>query len=280
MARQMDVALVELDMRIPFTAARARNEGTKLLLQLVPQLEYVQFVDGDCELMAGWLEQAQAFLNANKSVAMVCGRLRERYPERSIYNQLCDIEWDTPIGEASACGGIAMARRSVFEAQGGFRTDLIAGEEPELCVRIRTAGWQIWRLDSEMAFHDAAMTCFGQWWKRTTRTGYAYAEGAHLHGASPERHWVKESRRALIWGVGIPLLILVCVFGFGPWFLAMLLIYPLQIARLALRGKRSRQVNWWRAFFLVIGKFPEALGQVKYFYRKLMGNKVRLIEYK
>ena len=43
-------------------------------------------------------------------------------------------------------------------AVGGFRDDLIAGEEPELCVRLRAAGWRIWRLlESDMAFHDAAM---------------------------------------------------------------------------------------------------------------------------
>ena len=280
MARGMNVAIVELDLHIPFTAARARNEGARLLLQLMPQLEYIQFVDGDCELMAGWLEKAQAFMESNRNVAMVCGRLRERYPDRSIYNQLCDIEWDTPIGAAKACGGNAMTRRSAFEAQGGFRTDLIAGEEPELCVRLRKAGWQIWRLDAEMALHDAAMTRFGQWWKRTVRTGYSYAQGVQLHGALPERHRVQEFQRAFIWGVGIPIFIFFGVFWLGYGFLLMLLIYPVQIARVALRGTRSRSINWLRAFFLVLGKFPEAWGQIKYFSNRLIGKKARLIEYK
>ncbi len=280
MAREMGVVIVDLDMQIPFTAARARNEGARLLLQLIPQLEYIQFVDGDCELIASWLEKAEVFLEANKNVAMICGRLRERYPERSIYNQLCDMEWDTPIGQAKACGGIAMVRKNAFAAAGGYRADMIAGEEPELCVRLRAAGWQIWRIDAEMALHDAAMTRFGQWWKRTLRAGYAYAQGAHLHGISAERHGILESQRALIWGAVLPLMILVLAIVIGPWYLLLALIYPVQVARLALRGKRSRVLNWWRAVFLVMGKFPEALGQIKFLYNRLAGKKARLIEYK
>ena len=274
------VGVVELDLHMPFTAARARNEGIKLLLKLAPGLDYVQFVDGDCELVAGWLETATAFLDVHKDVAMVCGRLRERYPEYSIYNLLCDIEWDTAIGVAKACGGIAMTRVEAFEAEGGYRADLIAGEEPELCVRLRAAGWKIWQLDTEMALHDAAMTHFGQWWKRSMRGGYAFAEGAYLHGAPPERHWVRESRRALIWGLGIPVVTASLTIWFGVWGLAMLLIYPVQIIRLALRGTRSAKESWWRALFLVLGKFPEAIGQLNFFYNRLVGKTARLIEYK
>lgn len=280
MVFDMGLGVVELDLRIPFTAARARNEGSKLLLQLAPSLDYIQFVDGDCELVGGWLETAAAFLNLNRNVAMVCGRLRERYPEHSIYNLLCDLEWDTALGETKACGGIAMVRKEAFQAEGGFRADLIAGEESELCVRMRAKGWQVWRLDAEMALHDAAMTRFGQWWKRTMRGGYAYAEGVHLHGASPERHRVKESRRIWIWGLWIPVASASLAIWLGAWGLAILLIYPAQIARLALRGTRSVKVNWLRALFLVLGKFPETIGQLNYFYNRLSGKTARLIEYK
>jgi glycosyltransferase involved in cell wall biosynthesis len=167
MARAMGVEVVGLDMRVAFTAARARNEGFRRLRELAPDLAYVQFVDGDCELADGWLEKAVMFLGEHESVAVVCGRLREHYPERSIYNMLCDIEWDTPVGEAKSCGGNAVMRVGAFESAQGYRADLIAGEEPELCVRLRAAGWLIWRLDEEMALHDAAMTRFGQWWTRS-----------------------------------------------------------------------------------------------------------------
>ena len=280
MARSVCSEVVELDMRIPFTAARARNEGFERMRHLAPNLPYVHFVDGDCEVVAGWLEKAVAFLDAHRDVAVVCGRMRERYPERSIYNMLCDIEWDTPVGEVKACGGIAMMRVSAFESVHGYRADLIAGEEPELCVRLRAAGWRIWRLGEEMALHDAAMTRFGQWWKRTLRSGYAFAQGADLHGAPPERHWVRESRSAWFWGLGMPLFAFVCTALIGPFGLVAFAVYPLQMVRLTLRGDRSMRENWWRAVFLVIGKFPEMLGQLKFLTHRYIGGKSRLIEYK
>lgn len=184
-------------MAQPFTAARARNAG---IAQLPENVELVQFLDGDCVLQEGWLAQAQAFLTARQDVAVVCGRRREMYPQVSVYNQLIDGEWDTPIGEARACGGDALMRVDALRAVGGYRDDLVAGEEPEMCLRMRQAGWTIWRLDAEMTAHDAQITRISQWWKRTKRAGHAFAEGAALHGAPPERHWVSETRRALIWG--------------------------------------------------------------------------------
>lgn len=280
MARGFGAEVVELDLSIPFTAARARNEGFACLRTLMPDITYVQFVDGDCEIVAGWLEKAQAFLETHGEVAVACGRRRERFPEHSVYNLLCDLEWDTPIGETKACGGDALMRVEALRAAGGYRSDLIAGEEPELCVRMRAAGWKIWRLREEMTLHDAAMSRFGQWWKRTLRGGYAFAEGAFLHGAQPERHWVRESRRAWAWGLGIPLVIAASAVASGWFGLAFLLVYPLQVVRLALRGHRTPRENWWQAFFLMLGKFPEMFGQLWFWMRKVGAGKTVLIEYK
>lgn len=280
MARALGVEVVDLDMSTPFTAARARNAGFQRLREIRPGLEYVQFVDGDCELAADWLGKAAGFLAAHPEVAMVCGRLRERHPERTIYNLLCDIEWDTPAGESQACGGIAMARTAAFEQARGYRPDLIAGEEPELCVRLRARGWKIWRLADEMALHDAAMAHFGQWWKRSVRAGYAYAEGAFLHGGAPELHRVRESRRAWAWGIALPLGVFAVIALMGPWGASLLALYPAQIARLSLGGHRPPRERVLRAAFIVLGKFPEAVGQLKFRYHHLTGVRARLIEYK
>lgn len=279
-ARMTGATVLSLDINVPFTAARARNEGFERMHILFPQTKYVQFVDGDCEVSAVWLENAYGFLELHQDVAVVCGRRRELHPNRTIYNMLCDIEWDTPIGEANSCGGDAMMRVSAFEDVKGFRSSLIAGEEPELCVRLRALGWKIWRLDIEMTLHDAAMTSLWQWWKRSMRGGYAFAEGAYLHGAPPERHRVTESRRALIWGLGIPLV----TFGLAPviglWCFAVLLVYPFQVIRLAFSGTQTARGNWWHSLFLVLGKFPEAIGQLKFIYNLRTGKVARLIEYK
>lgn len=280
LAHARGAEVLALDLSIPFTAARARNEGFACLRQQLPQLRYVQFVDGDCEVAEGWLAQARAFLDEHPQVAVVCGRRRERHPERSVYNLLCDLEWDTPVGEAMACGGDALMRAEAFAAAGGFRTGMIAGEEPELCVRLRAQGWKIWRLDGEMTLHDAAMTRFGQWWRRSLRAGHAFAEGAALHGSTPERHWRRESRRAWWWGLGLPLGVVAATLSCGPWGASLLLVYPVQVTRLALRGVRSARENWLQATFLVLGKFPEMLGQVKFLLSRLSGSRTALIEYK
>ncbi|GAB4384635.1 MAG: hypothetical protein Kow00121_48410 [Elainellaceae cyanobacterium] len=283
MARSLGVEVVELDLSVPFTAARARNAGFARLIELQPNLEFVQFVDGDCELVAGWIDRAQQELDARLELAVVCGRRRERYPDRSIYNRLCDLEWNTPVGEAKACGGDAMMRVAAFQQVNGFNSTLIAGEEPELCVRLRQHGWKILRADAEMTLHDAQMLHFGQWWKRFLRAGHAYAEGAYLHGASPERHWVKESRSIWLWGLVLPL----CTIGFAAfshgWGLFLLAAYPLTAYRVYRYGKQqgldAKEAILYAAS-CVLGKFPNVLGQLKFYWNHWSGQQNQLIEYK
>lgn len=279
MARSRDVSVVEIDMTVPFTAARARNAGFEHLRRVGPKLTYVQFVDGDCEVDSAWLGKAVDFLNRNPEIVVVCGRRRERFPERSIFNALCDMEWDTPVGAARACGGDSMMRIDAFESVRGFRADLIAGEEPELCVRLRANGGRIWRLGAEMTMHDAAMTRIGQWWKRAKRAGYAFAEGARLHGERPERHYVPQARRTLVWGLAIPAAI-VAATVVNPVALGLLIVYPLQALRIVAKGKMTNRMVWWHAIFQVLGRLPEGFGMLSYFRDRLLGKKGVLIEYK
>jgi glycosyltransferase involved in cell wall biosynthesis len=279
-ARDLVAEVVHLDLSTRFTAARARNAGFRCLLEMAPQIPYVQFIDGDCELAGEWPISAIAFLQNHTDIAVVFGRRRELNPQLSIYNTLCDWEWDGPAGEARACGGDVMMRAAALQAVGGYRESLIAGEEPELCVRLRTTGWRIWRLDAEMAMHDAAMTRFSQWWKRTMRSGYAFAEGAHLHGAPPERHWVWESRRAWIWGVWLPIICMTAGLIFAPWGWASWGIYPLQMLRQTLREKGEFRKRATKSIFHVLGRFPEGWGQIKFTYDRLLNREAPLIEYK
>jgi glycosyltransferase involved in cell wall biosynthesis len=279
--QQLTAAVVELDLESPFTAARARNAGFNKLLQLRPNLQYVFFVDGDCEVANDWLSKASNFLYQQERVAVVWGFRRERYPDQSIYNMLCDYEWgDIVSGETKICGGDALIRVSAFQQVGGYRPDLICGEEPEMCVRLRKLGWQIWRLSIPMTLHDAAMFHFEQWWKRSLRGGYAFAQGAALHGNSKDRHGVLETVRAWFWGLIIPVVSALLTLAFGTWGLLLLAIYPMQITRIALRGKRTVRENWLRATALVVGKFAEIFGQIKYLGDRVRGVRSGLIEYK
>ena len=278
-AKRLGASVVNLDMHCPFTAARARNEGFSALLALNPKVRFVQFIDGDCELVAGWIETALAFITRSTHVAVVCGRRRERHPEASIYNRLCDIEWNTPVGEAILCGGDAMIRSEAFQAVGGYRGELIAGEEPELCLRLREGGWKIWRIDAEMTKHDAAIIRFSQWWTRVVRSGYAYAEISQLHRNSKLRIFAQEVRRAIVWGGLVPLAIFLGVL-FYPAVSVGVLIYPIQVCRIvALRGYKN-SISWVYAMFMTLAKFAELQGFIKFLTGRLNGRSITLIEYK
>lgn len=282
-ARAAGGLVVVLDMTVPFSAARARNAGVKELSQLEPAPEFVQFLDGDCELQPDWISTGLFFLTQNPEYAVACGRRRERFPKASIYNQLCDVEWDTPIGDASSCGGDAIFRLTAFDEVGGFNAAVIAGEEPELCVRLRAAGWKIRRLDAEMTLHDAAMTRFGQWWKRATRSGYAYAQGFAMHGTPPERHWKRESLRIWFWALIVPLATIAITMLVGLGGLALLLLYP--VSWFKTLSNQSRAGRCWTVGMIwasacVIGKFPELHGQLRYGFGRLTHRTNAIIEYK
>lgn len=282
-ARAAGAEVVELDLATPFTAARARNEGLRRLREADPAAEFVQLLDGDCEVVQGWTDRALAALRSDPGLAVACGRRRERHPGASIYNRLCDLEWDTPVGPAKACGGDAMMRIAALEQVGGYDPSLIAGEEPELCVRLRAAGWRVERLGVEMTRHDAAMTRFGQWWRRNVRAGHAFAEGSAIHGRPPERHWVREARSNWVWGLGVPSLAVLGVWPTSGLSLGLLGAYLLpgwRAARHRRRSGASAADARLFAFFCMLGKLPQAQGQLRYWARRLSGRRGQLIEYK
>ena len=278
-AEQFGARVLSLDAGIPFTAARARNEGFMLLKDLEPAIRFVQFIDGDCELDGGWLEAAADFIDRRNDVAVVCGRRREQHPTASVYNRLCDIEWETPVGEAKACGGDSLMRVMAFESVGGFRPDLMAGEEPELCLRLRQAGWKIWRLDAEMTRHDAAMTRFSQWWLRTVRFGYGTTFVVQLHRRSPMAIGKRELARSVFWGGLLPVLIGSSAL-MHPVALWALIIYPLQICRIAITRGSFSLGSWMYGLFVTVGKFAEFQGVLKFVWRRWWRQADELIEYK
>jgi GT2 family glycosyltransferase len=283
LARSLGVDVIQLDPSRPFAAGTARNAGLKWLLQQAPDMEFVQFVDGDCELSPGWIHRGGTLLRQDPSRAAVCGGLRERHPEASIYNYLCQIEWDRPAGEVKACGGVAMMRVLALLQVDGFRECLVAGEEPELCFRLRQGGWRIWRDDAEMALHDANMTRFSQWWRRAVRSGHAYAEGAWLHWASPERYNLRQVASAVVWGGLLPLGAVAGVFLTSGLSLLSLLTYPVLGVRIAHRNRlRCRQARdmWAHACFTLLAKFAQVAGICRFILGRLRGRQGRLIEYK
>jgi len=280
-AEKRGVICLSLDMSLPFTAARARNEGANYLIRQYPYLSAIQFIDGDCQMQSDWINNSRNFLFENSRYAVVCGRLRERYPENSIYNQLCDIEWDTPLGDVKACGGIALIRLAAYKQVNGYRDDLIAGEEPEMCFRLRQEGWGIYRFDAEMALHDAAMTHFSQWWNRSKRGGYACAASFYLHGQSTEKFKRKELFSIVFWSGIIPLIIFLLSFV-NYYFIGFIFIYIFQVLRVFVKTKmeKDRKIKLIYSLSVIYSKFPQLVGIIKFVSNKLHGKHECLIEYK
>lgn len=283
-ARALGAEVVGLDRATPFTAARARAVGFRALRQAHPECSFVQFVDGDTELCPDWLAAGAAHLRATPRIGVVAGRQHERSPNRTPFHRMFDVEWDTPRGIVKYCAGNAMVRASAYEAAGGYRRDLIAGEEPELCVRIRRGGHLVEALGQDMAVHDAGEFHFRQWWRRSVRAGHAFAEGAHLHGASPERHYVRETARIVFWAALLPALALVT----APWtsglsLLALPVGYACSAGRayrtVRGRGRPARDARL-AAMLYTLGKVPELLGVLRFHLHRMLRRRPGLIEYK
>jgi glycosyltransferase involved in cell wall biosynthesis len=288
-ARRLGAEVVELDMSIPFCAARARNAGYQRLVETCPQVSYVQFVDGDCELVDGWLSLAVESLQTLPDHAIVTGWLREKSPDVSIYNRLGDLEWNfAGAGPVDAVGGIFMIRREVFDMVGGFDPTLAAGEEPELCQRITRKGWRLVKLDREMARHDLAMSRFGQWWRRMVRNGYGGMDVAHRFGVAK---FVRMTWRARAWSIWLVLLVALGT-ATGAMYkssvdllpaLVLFGLWPAQLIRIALRTLRDGHplgTSIAYAFFTAISFAPQIAGQMLYFSDRLRNRSFRLVEYK
>lgn len=288
-AADMGVEVVELDKDKPFSAARARNEGFMRLMQRHSETEFVQFVDGDCEIAPDWLTVAAKTLSNRPELAIVAGWLNERFPEVSIYNLIGEVEWNfSGAGEVESVGGVFMIRSDAFKSVGGFDATLTSGEEPELCLRLRRKGWILLRLDRRMAWHDLAMTRFSQWWMRQVRNGYG---SAHVGRRFDLPGFRRNNLRVKIWAVWLAVVPLVgfavgIVAGSASGLLSALLvlaIWPVQVLRIAVREARrlnSHPLALAYAFFIMSAYFPQMVGQAKYFADRVLGRSNRLIEYR
>lgn len=288
-ARSIGVEVVDLDISIPFTMARGRNAGLKQLVKKYPQCHFVQFIDGDCEMVVDWLHQGMQFLYENQHYGGVCGNRCERFPEISIYNQLIDMEWQGSEGEVQTCGGDAIYRTEALQAAGGFNESMIAGEEADLCLRIRNQGFRLMRLDLPMTIHDADMHHFSQWWKRSVRCGHAYAHSYDLqrnnHGNGRSGYSGKSLLSSLLYGLIIPMLVisLLIVGQLMMGLVVVLLLYGRIVVKAA--GSKPNPANSLAqrlvyGCFIALGKLPESQGVIRYFANRALGKTSKIIEYK
>jgi GT2 family glycosyltransferase len=285
LGRRLGVPVLSLDPALPFSAGRGRNEGLVEAIRHWPNIDYVLFLDGDCVLDPSFPAAACTCLDQHPLCAIVTGHLTERHPDASIYNRLCAIEWHSPAGQIhnmNALGGIMVVRISAFRRVGGFDLDAIAGEEPDLGVRLLEAGYSIIKIDRSMATHDAHIFTFRQWWTRAIRSGHALAHRYARHGQSSLRDGRREIFSTLLWGFGLPLVI-VALLRATHWLSLSL------IAAYVILGWRVRQHYIRLGFahrdaqlvapFIICGKFAQVIGIVRYG-RNRLRRRFEIIEYK
>ncbi|MCD4673028.1 MAG: hypothetical protein K8R77_10225, partial [Anaerolineaceae bacterium] len=261
-----------------------RNTGFERLIALAPHLDYGQFIDGDCEVVPGWFEAALAVLDSRQSVVAVCGKRMERYPTRTPYNCICDIEWRiSPAGAVKKFGGDVMLRVDGFKRVKGYDPNVIAAEDDELSIRLRRQGDKIIRLDRNCTLHDANITRLSQWWHRAKRCGHGYAHLFALYGMAPEYYFRSEVRSSLFWGVAWPLAVLTLSILVHPAVLLMLGAYPLMAWR-NFRYMKKLGFSRWESFLWCLScagaKFPQVLGMFAYLKRRLLMKNFTIIEYK
>ncbi len=265
-----NVHVVELDPSRPMNPARGRNEGMDRLLEIAPDIGFVQFLDGDCDLAPGWLTTGRQFLIDNPGVGLICGRLRERERERNRYHRLADMEWAQPAGEIDDLGGIMMVRRQVWHEVGGQNSNIPAAEEREFCRRARAGGWVAMRLADDMAHHDIDMARFSEWWTRMARMGHSWAQGLWIYRDRPHLHEVVS---LALWGGVVPV---AAVVGALPSLGTSLPIAGLAYRRLwrkiaadrEARGDRHDDAKLY-ASAMVAAKFAGAVGIARFLLRTL-----------
>jgi GT2 family glycosyltransferase len=277
--------VIPLDPSRPFSAARSRNEGFDKLLHIAPKVEFVQFIDGDCTLESGWLENAANTLYTRKEVAVVIGHLTERFPDRSPYNKLCDLEWRSGSGDIKnygSLGGIMLVRANIFRELGGFKENVIAGEDSEFGVRIASKGQVVTKLNIPMATHDANMTHFSQWWKRSVRAGHAIGQRSYINGKSNVRDCVHERKSTIAWGIALPIVAIISALII-PWMplliLSLYFVLFIKIINFRLNAGDTKNEAMLYAIFNVIGKIANGIGLILFQWRRIRDD-YKLIEYK
>jgi hypothetical protein len=265
------------------SAALGRNAGWRSA-----RAPIVLFLDGDTVLDPDFVERSLGDLEDPK-VAVVWGHRRERHPDASIFNRVLDLDWIYPAGVSEFCGGDALVRRAALEEVGGYDERLIAGEEPELCCRIRARGYLILHVDRPMTGHDLAITRWSQYWRRAVRAGHAFAQVAteRSHDATMPL-WEGYARVNLIHGA----LLVVLLGGAVAASLALRSPLPLAaaiaglvllVARTAVRARWKSPSKTTLLLYAVhshLQQVPILCGQLAYHAGRLFGRRPRLIEYK
>lgn len=262
-------------------ASKARNLGWQ-----AARGEFILFLDGDTQLHPEFVAKAIAQLS-DASLCAVWGHRRESNPGQSVYTRVLDLDWIYPPGITPYFGGDVLVRREALASVNGFDPTLNAGEEPEMCARLRAKGWKILHIDSPMTRHDLAVTTFKAYALRCYRSGIAYAEVTHRMGLLGDPLWQHEARRDFLHGLIYLLMPVGLLLGFylSPGIgLALLALAALVVLRSALRclGRADGHVGLALQYAVHshLQKIPAFLGQIAWRRAHARKRKLALVDYK
>jgi glycosyltransferase involved in cell wall biosynthesis len=145
--RDVKICLLSGDQRL--TASAGRYVG-----QHNSDSEFILFLDGDVELLPGFIESAASVLRSNKDIGAVGGRLIDvPKSERPADEDLPLVAKDSFEDSDHVNGAGAVYRRSALEAADSFSVRVFSDEEPALAVRLQHAGYRVVRLDRSSVLH-------------------------------------------------------------------------------------------------------------------------------
>lgn len=205
-AQRFGADRIVLLARSEASAAKARNQGARLA-----RAEFIQFVDGDTTLEAGWTAHGLGVLRPAPRLAGIAGALKESMPDRNLYHRVLDLDWPSSTGPVPFVGGNAMYRRSALLDVGGFDECLGLGEEPELGVRLRERGWTLRQLSRPMARHDVDISRFADYLGQMYGNGVACGRVVRATGGLHRGFWRDRFLGLMAWAATlflVPLLAL------------------------------------------------------------------------
>lgn len=279
-AKKSKATVIAVDAAKP-NAAIARNLGWRSATG-----EFVLFLDGDTELDRDFVKSALRALSEAKLCA-AWGHRRESNPNQSVYTKVLDLDWVYPVGRSLYFGGDVLVRRQALEQVDGFDPNLNAGEEPELCARLRAAGWEIEHLDMPMTRHDLAVNTFRAYWLRAYRSGIAYAEVAERARLQGDVLWQREAKRDFQHGLlflAAPLALIMA------WAFSAALAIGMLLGALAVWARTIKRCAWKApgqlglcalyAVHVHFQKIPALFGQLRW--RQAQGTRapIGLVDYK
>lgn len=148
---QYPVTIVQLSVDQPLCASAGRYVGCQYATGSL-----ICFLDSDMELLDGWLERALIELETNPQVAVVAGVVLDSdsaLPAECVPPVDYSLYSNPQVKDVRHVGGAALCRRSILTLVGSWNPFIISDEEPELCLRIRRAGYRVTRLEYPMVRH-------------------------------------------------------------------------------------------------------------------------------